>query len=55
MATELAKNQTFATQSQAWYGASIDDFMASPAEAVYGHLSRNSDFDVITNQRNAWS
>jgi hypothetical protein len=54
MATEIATNQHPVTLSRAWYGASIDDFMAISAEAVYGNLSRNSDFDVVTNQRNAW-
>jgi hypothetical protein len=54
MTTSLTANETTAPLSRAWYGASVNEFMAKSADAIYGQLSRNSDFDVVTNQRNAW-
>jgi hypothetical protein len=37
-----------------WYGTSIRDFIAADADAVFGHLSKNSAFAVLPTQRDAW-
>ncbi len=40
--------------SRAWYGASIEEFLATGAESVLGKLAANCDCDLIPNQRDAW-
>src|SRR5690242_10299187 len=37
-----------------WYGAAISEFMLADSEAILGSLSRNSDSEVVTTQRDAW-
>ncbi|MEO7300858.1 MAG: DUF2075 domain-containing protein [Verrucomicrobiota bacterium] len=40
--------------SRAWYTASIENFLKSSADSVFAQLVTNSDFDVITTQRDTW-
>ena len=37
-----------------WYGASIADFLQSSPDTIFGQLAKNSDFDLVATQRNAW-
>jgi DUF2075 family protein len=39
---------------RAWYGASISDFILDSPDKIFGQLAKNSDFDLIATQRNAW-
>lgn len=39
---------------RAWYSASIAEFLQSSADTIFGHLAKNSDFDITPTQRNAW-
>jgi hypothetical protein len=39
---------------RAWYAASIAEFLQTSADAIFGHLAKNSDFDITPTQRNAW-
>ena len=39
---------------RAWYAASIAGFLQTSADAIFGHLAKNSDFDITPTQRNAW-
>lgn len=41
-------------RSRAWYEASITDFLVADEQAVLGSLTANSDFTVLTTQRDAW-
>lgn len=43
-----------ALASRAWYGATITDFLEARAEEIIGHLISNSDFTILTTQRDAW-
>ncbi len=40
--------------SRAWYSASIPDFLQANSDTVVGQLATNSDFSVLTEQRDAW-
>ena len=40
--------------SRAWYGASIAEFLVADSDAVVGQLARNSDFGILSTQRDAW-
>lgn len=40
--------------SRAWYTASISDFLQSSADSVFAQLVTNSDFDIVTTQRDTW-
>ena len=39
---------------RAWYGASISDFIQDSPDSIFGRLAKNSDFDLVATQRNAW-
>lgn len=43
-----------APASRAWYGATITNFLEARAEEIIGHLISNSDFTILTTQRDAW-
>lgn len=40
--------------SRAWYGATIADFLGSNPESILGQLATQSDFSLLTTQRDAW-
>jgi hypothetical protein len=40
--------------SRAWYRARIEDFLRAPPESIVGRLAGNSDFALVTDQRDAW-
>jgi hypothetical protein len=40
--------------SRAWYSASITDFLQADYDTVVGRLTRNSDFTVLPEQKDAW-
>jgi hypothetical protein len=40
--------------SRAWYGASIDEFLTTHADAIVGQLVINCEFTVLPTQTNAW-
>jgi len=42
------------SQSRAWYGASIEEFLRASADEVVNTLIVNSDFPVLPTQRDAW-
>ncbi len=39
---------------RAWYAASIAEFLATPQESVFARLANNRDFDLVSNQKEAW-
>lgn len=39
---------------RAWYGASITEFMSTPAESVFAKLASNPEFSLLPTQRDAW-
>lgn len=40
--------------SRAWYGASIDQFLATAPEVIFGELATKGEFALLTTQRDAW-
>ncbi len=40
--------------SRAWYAASVETFRASATEEILGTLAKNSSFDTLQMQRDAW-
>jgi hypothetical protein len=48
------KPDTSEIPGRAWYGASITEFLHTDPDTVGGRLTRNSDFTVLTAQRDAW-
>lgn len=40
--------------SRAWYSASIKTFLQTAPEAVFAQLANNRDFDLVTEQKEAW-
>lgn len=40
--------------ARAWYSASIVEFLATPSDTVFARLADNRDFDLITDQKQAW-
>ncbi len=40
--------------SRAWYSASITEFLQSQPDTIVGRLARNSDFALLTTQKEAW-
>ncbi len=40
--------------SRAWYGASIAEFLAADSDSIVGQLASNSDFAILSTQRDAW-
>src|SRR4051794_13951456 len=49
-----ATSNASAALSRAWYTATITDFLQSSADSVFAQLVKNSDFDIITTQRDTW-
>jgi hypothetical protein len=47
-------NATNEISSRAWYAASIDEFLRADADNIVGRLTRNGDFAVLPQQRDAW-
>lgn len=45
---------TIASASRAWYGALIEEFLATGNDAIVGQLVRNSNFSVLPTQSDAW-
>jgi hypothetical protein len=39
---------------RAWYSSSISDFLNTKSDSILGELTRNSDFAVLPDQRDAW-
>jgi hypothetical protein len=39
---------------RAWYGASIAEFLTQAPDTIAGSLLKNSDFDIVLSQRDAW-
>jgi hypothetical protein len=48
------KSHTPEIPGRAWYGASITEFLRTDPDTVVGRLMTNSDFPVLTAQRDAW-
>jgi schlafen family protein len=46
---------TTVISSRAWYGASIAEFLKTHPDTIIGRLATNSDFSLLTTQRDAWS
>src|SRR5947209_4836920 len=40
--------------SRAWYNAPITEFLHADSDTLVGRLTRNSDFAVLPEQRDAW-
>lgn len=40
--------------ARAWYSASISEFLSTPTDIVFARLADNRDFDLVTNQKEAW-
>jgi Uncharacterized conserved protein (DUF2075) len=40
--------------SRAWYGATIDEFLSSAPDSIFGQLVSNSEFALLTTQKDAW-
>ena len=40
--------------SRAWYGASIHEFLHTPADSVFAELVSRSEFSLLTTQKDAW-
>jgi hypothetical protein len=40
--------------TRAWYGASIEEFVAERSDSIIGRLVTRSSFDIETTQRDAW-
>jgi hypothetical protein len=40
--------------SRAWYGATVDEFLASPPDSVFAHLASNREFALLSTQKDAW-
>lgn len=47
-------NQLQKPQSRAWYGATVEVFLQTPADEVVNNLIVNSEFPVLPTQRDAW-
>ena len=45
---------TAVVSSRAWYGASIGDFLQTQPDTIVGRLARNSDFSLLSTQKDAW-
>src|SRR5712692_2562255 len=45
---------SIAAASRAWYGASIDEFLTTRADAIVGQLVTNCNFTVLPTQTSAW-
>src|SRR5262245_62174350 len=43
-----------ATLSRAWFGGTIAEFLRMDSEMILGRLAKDSDFAVLTTQRDAW-
>ena len=54
MALAQKTNNPEITSLRAWYGASISDFLKSPADIIFAQLAKHNDFDLISTQRDAW-
>ncbi len=46
--------ETIGPLSRAWYGASIDEFLQTQPDSIVGRLVTNSDFALLTSQKDAW-
>jgi hypothetical protein len=46
--------QPLVTSHRAWYASSITEFLHADPDIVVGRLTSNSDFSVLTEQRDAW-
>lgn len=42
------------SQSRAWYGAQISEFLKTQSDLILGELARNTDFTLLPTQRDAW-
>jgi Uncharacterized conserved protein (DUF2075) len=40
--------------SRAWYGATIAEFLSSAPDSIFGRLVSNSEFALLTTQKDAW-
>jgi hypothetical protein len=41
-------------RSRAWYTAPISDFVTADEDVITGRLTKNSDFEILPSQRDAW-
>ncbi len=54
MPTSGSSKATPLPASRAWYSASISEFLATSTDTVFARLADNRDFDLVTNQKQAW-
>ena len=40
--------------ARAWYSAPIAEFLGTPSDIVFAQLANNRDFDLVTDQKQAW-
>ena len=45
---------TTSASSRAWYSSSIADFLQTQPDTIIGRLATNSDFSLLSTQKDAW-
>jgi hypothetical protein len=50
----MINNNGIGSSLRYWYGASIDNFLATDPDAIFGQLAANCDFNLMPTQRDAW-